>query len=102
AEDGIRDFHVTGVQTCALPISGGPGKIRSCPRCSQDAVRVYYAPPVHYHAQGFHTTDYDKTGDRLEKMNKTWSKQFGEAPPPMEIGRASCRERVWIEGVART
>src|SRR5690606_29091883 len=21
-EDGIRDFHVTGVQTCALPISG--------------------------------------------------------------------------------
>src|SRR5690606_39983051 len=23
AEDGIRDFHVTGVQTCALPISDG-------------------------------------------------------------------------------
>src|SRR5215475_7476311 len=23
AEDGIRDFHVTGVQTCALPISRG-------------------------------------------------------------------------------
>src|SRR5690606_40424766 len=23
AEDGIRDFHVTGVQTCALPISPG-------------------------------------------------------------------------------
>src|SRR5690606_40092942 len=22
AEDGIRDFHVTGVQTCALPILG--------------------------------------------------------------------------------
>src|SRR5690606_40485179 len=22
-EDGIRDFHVTGVQTCALPILGG-------------------------------------------------------------------------------
>src|SRR5690606_39830912 len=22
AEDGIRGFHVTGVQTCALPISG--------------------------------------------------------------------------------
>src|SRR5690606_39604444 len=22
-EDGIRDFHVTGVQTCALPISTG-------------------------------------------------------------------------------
>src|SRR5690606_38268920 len=24
AEDGIRDFHVTGVQTCALPISARP------------------------------------------------------------------------------
>src|SRR5690606_39821697 len=27
-EDGIRDFHVTGVQTCALPISS------SLPACS--------------------------------------------------------------------
>src|SRR5690606_40171321 len=26
AEDGIRDFHVTGVQTCALPIS--PSSVR--------------------------------------------------------------------------
>src|SRR5690606_10899432 len=25
AEDGIRDFHVTGVQTCALPIYGRYG-----------------------------------------------------------------------------
>src|SRR5690606_40924618 len=25
AEDGIRDFHVTGVQTCALPICPGRG-----------------------------------------------------------------------------
>src|SRR5690606_40539134 len=25
AEDGIRDFHVTGVQTCALPISFAEG-----------------------------------------------------------------------------
>src|SRR5216683_8451570 len=25
AEDGIRDLIVTGVQTCALPISGQPG-----------------------------------------------------------------------------
>src|SRR2546423_36652 len=26
AEDGIRDKLVTGVQTCALPISGQPGR----------------------------------------------------------------------------
>src|SRR2546426_6704880 len=29
AEDGIRDYKVTGVQTCALPISP---RARSCPR----------------------------------------------------------------------
>src|SRR5690606_40566953 len=29
AEDGIRDFHVTGVQTCALPIS----RRDASPRC---------------------------------------------------------------------
>src|SRR5690625_4641283 len=29
AEDGIRDGHVTGVQTCALPIFGQPGGNRT-------------------------------------------------------------------------
>src|SRR5690349_24403642 len=32
AEDGIRDLYVTGVQTCALPISARGG--RTAPRCS--------------------------------------------------------------------
>src|SRR3712207_5292337 len=34
AEDGIRDIGVTGVQTCALPISTGPPQrpLRSCRR----------------------------------------------------------------------
>src|SRR5690606_39704442 len=31
AEDGIRDFHVTGVQTCALPIF-------SLPFCTQNLI----------------------------------------------------------------
>src|SRR5207302_8121835 len=31
AEDGIRDFHVTGVQTCALPIFQGSGPATSHP-----------------------------------------------------------------------
>src|SRR5690606_39722055 len=30
AEDGIRDFHVTGVQTCALPISTLSGHSTCC------------------------------------------------------------------------
>src|SRR5690606_17437758 len=29
AEDGIRDFHVTGVQTCALPIWEKAGKLQA-------------------------------------------------------------------------
>src|SRR2546421_1228148 len=42
AEDGIRDLIVTGVQTCALPISG-QGTHRTCPRVwwsSRDSVVV--------------------------------------------------------------
>src|SRR6266498_2704782 len=36
AEDGIRDADVTGVQTCALPISWG--QLRSCaPRIQEQA-----------------------------------------------------------------
>src|SRR5690349_23197587 len=31
AEDGIRDLYVTGVQTCALPISLGRGAERQAP-----------------------------------------------------------------------
>src|SRR5690606_40757970 len=37
AEDGIRDFHVTGVQTCALPIYSwglGPHTAKSFPLAS--------------------------------------------------------------------
>src|SRR5690606_39974459 len=32
AEDGIRDFHVTGVQTCALPILPGVPDVALFPR----------------------------------------------------------------------
>src|SRR5690606_40822146 len=31
AEDGIRDFHVTGVQTCALPIYGARAPLLDLP-----------------------------------------------------------------------
>src|SRR5690606_560862 len=43
AEDGIRDFHVTGVQTCALPIS-----LRFCERSPVDVVLLdFYLPDTH-------------------------------------------------------
>src|SRR5690606_40581232 len=34
AEDGIRDFHVTGVQTCALPIFADGVEV-TCPSCGE-------------------------------------------------------------------
>src|SRR5690625_6810371 len=36
AEDGIRDGHVTGVQTCALPISRR-SRESPCPACARGA-----------------------------------------------------------------
>src|SRR5690606_39509162 len=36
AEDGIRDFHVTGVQTCALPIYNPSG----CIAKEQDTIKT--------------------------------------------------------------
>src|SRR5271165_7057447 len=50
AEDGIRDFHVTGVQTCALPICAGGmvnrGFLRAYPeRTAEIAATVQIAAP---------------------------------------------------------
>src|SRR5690606_39429721 len=56
AEDGIRDFHVTGVQTCALPICAARSASSTCsiPRltcgsttssqvCSPEAASRWYS-----------------------------------------------------------
>src|SRR5439155_13319512 len=42
AEDGIRDGHVTGVQTCALPISraGGGRAARAARRAARPRARL--------------------------------------------------------------
>src|SRR6266511_4229531 len=46
AEDGIRDFHVTGVQTCALPISGtAPGACFAGPLSPRPPPFAPPAPP---------------------------------------------------------
>src|SRR5690606_40387368 len=86
AEDGIRDFHVTGVQTCALPIliDADPAARRSRrivlrpeqPRIAVDEADGLALVP-HVVAGG---DDIDAGG--------------------VEIGRASCRERVQTARVA--
>src|SRR5690606_35593350 len=46
AEDGIRDFHVTGVQTCALPISSTTcSTIRTTSSSSTPSKRLSGSPP---------------------------------------------------------
>src|SRR5690606_39333574 len=52
AEDGIRDFHVTGVQTCALPISRvgasctrGTPRLRRPPSSSSPSPGLPSSPP---------------------------------------------------------
>src|SRR5207249_7218563 len=87
AEDGIRDRNVTGVQTCALPIwprrRRGPGG-----RTGSGA-----APTAACRAR------------RPAAGGRPGGPRRRPAPAPRvaparEIGRASCRERVWVAGVA--
>src|SRR5690606_39313986 len=40
AGDGIRDFHVTGVQTCALPIYNTGIKTSGIPAISRESVNI--------------------------------------------------------------
>src|SRR5438046_5995479 len=86
AEDGIRDWSVTGVQTCALPISYAGAADGNPPleRPRRRAARVRHR-------------------DRLRHPRRTLGagRARTEARSARaEIGRASCRERVWVAGVA--
>src|SRR5690606_39746336 len=77
AEDGIRDFHVTGVQTCALPIWPAAGLgIASVPGGAAGGLNRAQLRP-------------ERTGC------PDWTHSGGT--PASEIGRASCREsaKVW-------
>src|SRR5690606_40815386 len=84
AEDGIRDFHVTGVQTCALPISEGR---TGAARRLQAGART---PPHHGRRGGARRRrDGILRRSRDERSFRAWRAQ---------IGRASCRERGEVSG----
>src|SRR2546430_7311385 len=81
AEDGIRDLTVTGVQTCALPISGHPGCLHGCARdrlLRELASRDVRAALLR-----------DREPRRVGGLRRP-----DVGPHRLEIGRASCRERV--------
>src|SRR5690606_40384937 len=80
AEDGIRDFHVTGVQTCALPISCTWWATTGCRPCSRRAAtRSSGADAPRPEAS---------TAPRQQRLE---FRQVGRERA--QIGRASCRER---------
>src|SRR5256885_5133065 len=85
AEDGIRDYKVTGVQTCALPISSTVGSI-IMPACSGEKPR-----------QTCRTSGIRKGMQELPRReNRLPSRPTRRlrTANSSEIGRASCRERV--------
>src|SRR5207247_4277726 len=82
AEDGIRDPLVTGVQTCALPISTAT---------SDDTTISVVSTPAPAVAVSVGTA---KLGARNRSKRPP--------RPAYQIGRASCRERVEISGGAGT
>src|SRR5256885_4022510 len=72
AEDGIRDYKVTGVQTCALPISGGYGMLIG-PAASrgeiEDFRRALIANPGGYIAQPTLALSTDRKSTRLNSSH---------------------------------
>src|SRR5256885_5045915 len=81
AEDGIRDYKVTGVQTCALPISP---LIAAHPLAPGGGVHG-----VRGRAEGEDIKDH-----RLVVADPIGRDESALRVPAHEIGRASCRERV--------
>src|SRR5207244_9691102 len=98
AEDGIRDDLVTGVQTCALPISATRPSCRA-PRPARPAP-TRPPPPQTGRGRGRGRP----RGARVPPRSRVRSPRPEREPrrttrgPTPEIGRASCRERVEVWG----
>src|SRR5206468_4563805 len=92
AEDGIRDLIVTGVQTCALPISLDSGWIHQSWAIG--------------HTSGFDKTNLglkyeayrDNKHEALVSMSLAWGIAHSGSIGVGEIGRASCRKECRCRG----
>src|SRR5207244_7934200 len=99
--DGIRDDLVTGVQTCALPISGARGARRTV--FLQIANGVVSVPSsLEFDWPRKHDSHLYATYPSFHTARvNIGTARTGCARPGCgrEIGRASCRERVESRGV---
>src|SRR5207253_6321812 len=90
AEDGIRDGHVTGVQTCALPISGAVYDGGECyDRAGSDDEDCSVERKV-CGRTGFAGGNLLRREPARRRSGTAAAKGFDDG----KIGRASCRERV--------
>src|SRR5256885_12087155 len=89
AEDDIRDYKVTGVQTCALPISRIWRDSAGCATCSCAAARLRFR--VSPTATKYRKSRRWTAAPVIHARYRSPSERVLE---PHEIGRASCRERV--------
>src|SRR5690606_40193869 len=94
-EDGIRDFHVTGVQTCALPIFGG-GDAGDVTEATVDVVGVLQdLPGLVHRVDDLRVVERDLVGVPLVVDLRTGGTQQDVLDEVRgQIGRASCREEV--------
>src|SRR5207253_4803836 len=89
AEDGIRDGHVTGVQTCALPISPSRSLRHGFVQSPLEPVKsdsLLFEPEERRWCK--------RAGDDLRMPRLAWATDIHLEFCSAEIGRASCRERV--------
>src|SRR5207237_5256494 len=93
-----RDSSVTGVQTCALPISplqllareGSESEVRR-----EIARPVAGSPDDRGRADGHdhEVWPYPARARGRDLRVQPWARRAAEPGPPRQIGRASCRER---------
>src|SRR5690606_41082298 len=94
AEDGRRDFHVTGVQTCALPIwvartsrHRSPARVDE-PRCVCGGGHRRGGGPRMTSPRREARIRLEALAGNVETLRRT------VAPAQLKIGRAACRERL--------
>src|SRR2546430_4648479 len=85
AEDGIRDLTVTGVQTCALPIS--TDTVTASITGAQTGIAVVSNAATTLVVSGIASPQVAGTTSSIRVEAR-------DAAGNIEIGRASCRERV--------
>src|SRR2546426_9712981 len=100
AEDGIRDYKVTGVQTCALPIYNGDQPVILCDvhgENSRGRLNPKLVPASFRHVHSPLLREGMEPGDRSMSAKRDFSRR--RKPPYPEVGiwafrrKYECRRR---------